>query len=220
VEQAAYILGSGSITNGSNQMYGPVGFKYLVPLVRKNIICDGNSLTRGYPGSGTVSYPVALAALESTWVVGNLGADGLTTAQMESRAAVVADPTMDAGATMNVLVAWELTNSVAGGASAATVISDFHTYCANRKTANPTRKIVVLTMLPRGAPYEATRATINADIRDAGNVGVYWDAVADVAADPDLETINATYYNGDNLHLTTAGYAIVANLVRAAINSL
>lgn len=42
----------------------------------------------------------------------------------------------------------------------------------------------------------------------------------DIAANVNLATVNGTYYNGDNVHLTDAGYALVAATVAAALQEL
>lgn len=42
----------------------------------------------------------------------------------------------------------------------------------------------------------------------------------DIAANVNLATVNGTYYNGDNVHLTDAGNQVVADAVSAAILAL
>jgi lysophospholipase L1-like esterase len=85
---------------------------------------------------------------------------------------------------------------------------------------------VWLSILPRGgsapAGFETARQAVNAAVRaNLAAAGV--DALADVGADPTIGVAgadtNTTYYQ-DQVHLTAAGHAIVANYVVNAIDSL
>ena len=82
---------------------------------------------------------------------------------------------------------------------------------------------MICTVVPRGrsaAFYEARNA-LNADLR------AHWrsfaDALADVGANrtigADGAETDATYYR-DTVHLTAAGYAIVARVVAGAVERL
>jgi hypothetical protein len=87
-------------------------------------------------------------------------------------------------------------------------------------------KVVVLTVLP--ATYSVgqnntERAFINARLRDEW--ADHADAIADVAADPNIgpngAQTNATYYSSvDEVHLTETGYATVSGIVKTAIDTI
>jgi hypothetical protein len=192
------------------------------------LICDGNSMTIGHPyeevGSldPTAPYPTQLQVLlGASWLVRNDGVDAQDIDSMAADAATQIDPLYDGGLIHNVVACWEGTNEIYysdDGAVAATKIAD---YCAARQAAG--FKVIVLTVLPRsnaGTPgdFETQRGICNAAIR--ADWATYADALADVAADSRIgdagDETNATYY-GDLVHLTKAGYAIIADIVETAL---
>lgn len=130
---------------------------------------------------------------------------------------------------------WGGTNDLYFGATAAQVISRINTYVADRLAVG--WQVIVLSILPRSAPgtpvtFEADRQTVNAALR-----ATYPNATAypriytgaspnvifcDVGDDPTIglagDETNPVYYS-DLVHLTAAGYAIVAgDYVSNAIN--
>lgn len=185
------------------------------------VIFDGNSMTDG----STSSYPATtVAALTGTWYSRNFGVSGQTTTQMISDGVSQIDPFYDSRVTNNVLVAWEATNELKLGVSATDAYNNLVAYCRARKNAG--FKVVVPTILPRsesGTPedFNTKRATVNTNIRN--NYASFATAIADVAANTDIgedgDSENATYYT-DKVHMTTAGYNIVAGIVKAAIDTL
>lgn len=188
------------------------------------VVCDGDSLTRGFAATAGYEYPTVLAAaLGSDWEIRNFGVDSQTLNAMSSDAVANNDTPFATtlGTRKNVLVAWGGTNDLYYGDSAATAISDFETYCAARKAAG--FKVVACTIIDRtesgGSWTAADAATFNASVR--ANYATYADALCDLAADPRLDDYtDSTYYQADGTHLKDAGYAAVAELVEAAVNSL
>jgi len=155
----------------------------------------------------------------------NLGVGGQTTRMMAADAGAQVDPLYAAARPANILVCWEGTNDlIVGGAppyDARSAYRHLAAYCAARRRAG--FRVVICTVLPRGqsaAFYEARNA-LNAELR------AHWrsfaDALADVAADKtigaDGAETDATYYR-DTVHLTAAGYAIVAGVVADAARGL
>lgn len=193
---------------------------------QRRLICDGDSMTAGNGATAGLDYPAQLLALlGSGWVKLNAGVGGQTLSDMQGDAASTLDPYRAAlRAGRPVLIAWGGTNDLFGGASAATTYSRLVTYCQARQAAG--WRVVVLTILPRsnvGTPgtFEADRQTVNTNMRT--NWPTFADALADVAADARLgdagDETNATYY-ADLVHLTDAGYAIVAGLAQTAIQGM
>jgi hypothetical protein len=140
------------------------------PPTAKQVIFDGNSLTRGYGASTSNDYPSqTLRLLGSQWTGQNFGVDGQTTAQMASDAATQIDPLYNTtNYAQNVLVAWEVTNDLYFGGDATNAYNRFVSYCQARRAAG--FKVVVLTVLPRSngstpTSFETSRQTINAQIR-------------------------------------------------------
>ncbi len=196
------------------------------------VVFDGNSLTAGQgatsgqnsdPPTGTIYPAVCLGYLGSKWMARNFGVSGQTTPDMSADAATQTDPLYSASNTRNVVVGWEITNDLFFGASAADAYTNYVTYCQARQAVG--WRVPAVTVLPRseaGTPagFEADRQTVNANIR--ANWRSFADSLADIASDsrigPAGSQTNPTYY-GDLVHLTDAGYAIVAQYVAAAIQS-
>ncbi|MEP0873613.1 SGNH/GDSL hydrolase family protein [Trichocoleus desertorum AS-A10] len=211
---------------------------YSLPTL-KRVLFDGNSLVRGFRATNAdTNFPgQCLSSLGSEWHGFNFGVDGQITPNMTADAAVQVDSLKRAELTKDVVVAWEATNDLFFGASAATAFSNLKAYCQARKAAG--FKVVVLTVLPRssaGTPagYEAARQALNSSLRADFNVAsgstnvllpapgiAYADALADVAADTRIgdagDEANATYYFADLVHLNNTGYGIVAAIAKDAV---
>lgn len=193
------------------------------------IVTEGDSLTTGNGIGGFSPYPWQLALLytDNRMVsVSNMATTGNTLADMAAQAASQVDPCFDSRKGRNVACLWGGTNDmysgVAGDFSGAGAYGRLVTYCQARQSAG--FKVAVLNCLPRqnaGVPagFETQRGIFNASI--AANWRTFADALVDVAADSRLQDpTNATYFNPDLVHLTAAGYAIVAALVKAQVDSL
>lgn len=120
----------------------------------------------------------------------------------------------------DVVVLWGGTNDIAAAASLATVETRLQTLAEAIRAAGA--KVVVLTCIARSnhdAAEETVRTDYNTWIR--ANWTTFADKLVDVANEPEFDaqadTSNLTYY-GDGVHLTDAGYAIIAAKVYAAIN--
>lgn len=190
------------------------------------IVCDGNSLTSGQGSTGGNTYPAQLAALIPGSAIGrtlemlNLGVGGATTAQ---RAA--ADATHAYANPYACAVLWEATNDLYVNDDLTGAISRYVAWC-NQVRADG-YAVVACTVLPRsnvGTPagFEANRISFNTYVRN--NYSAFAEALADIAANTDIgeagDETNATYYSGDNVHLSNAGYAIVAQIVLDALTPL
>jgi lysophospholipase L1-like esterase len=180
------------------------------------IIFDGNSLTAGTGSTGGLNYPnqaiSLLAADDDYYTYSNFGVGGQSITSMIADAATQVDVLYDTAKGRNIVVMWEGTNEQS--------YAKLHQYCVDRKAAG--FKVVMLTILPsmnHGAGFEATRQAINTQIRADSSA----DAIADVAASAligdEADASNLTYYT-DGTHLTNAGYAVVAAIVKTAIQSI
>jgi len=155
----------------------------------------------------------------------NLGVGGQTTPMMAADAAVEIDPLFDASRPRTILVCWEGTNDlILGGGppyDARRAYRHLAAYCRARQRAG--FSVVVCSVLPRerSVAFNAARDALNAELR------AHWrsfaDALADVAANKTIGAAGAeadpTYYR-DTVHLTAAGYAIVARVVARAVERL
>lgn len=189
----------------------------------RQFIFDGDSLTNGAISSpvDSMAYPDQIA-LAGTYKTSNLGTSAQTITLMIADAATQVDPLRDTTMVKDVVIAWGGTNDMTNVPSNPTAaFNSLKSYCQARKTAG--FKVIVLTCLPRGAvaQFETDRISFNSQIRADTS---FYDAIADVGANATIgvagSQTNATYYNADQLHLTSAGYLIVAGLVQTAIGTL
>ena len=195
-------------------------------LSRGLVVFDGCSLVDDAGLAPEDGMPAQVMALLPAGLdMKNLGVGGQTTPMMAADAAVEVDPLYDPARPATILVVWEGTNDLILGSAppydAGLAYRHLAAYCAARRRAG--FRVVVCTVLPRGrsaAFYEARNA-LNAELR------AHWpsfaDGLADVAADKaigaDGAETDAAYYR-DTVHLTAAGYAIVAGEVAGAVKRL
>lgn len=209
--------------------------KYLAkkwaPSSKRVVTCIGDSLTSGTGSSGTASQAVSIAGTNypgQAWA--SLGASGYdvridaypgrTLTQMLAEAQV-ATWTGNTGYGSPVTVIWGGTNTLTIGRSAGAAIQQIQRLALGYKQAG--HKVVILTCLPRGdaiyAGFPSDRGVYNAFL--LANYTKFADAVVDVAADSRLQnTANTTYFDADKIHLTNAGYAVVASLVAPVVAAL
>lgn len=188
------------------------------------VVCDGDSIARGY-GITTIagSMPAQLEALSTSYHVVNIGTDGKRIADMVSdgatRVDVIKDTTLFAE---NVVICQAGTNDL------YTAITDVYnnivSYCQARQAAG--WKVVVATILPRTeaglrAGFETDRQTVNASI--VSNWATFADALSDIGNDATIgqaASPNDTTYYSDKVHPTAAGNAIIAALHKTALDSI
>lgn len=208
------------------------------------VLCDGNSLTAGQGASSSANYyPAVLAGLAplaaGSIPVANIGVGGQTAAQMTStRGDVTA--AFAAGKT-NVLVAWELTNSLYFGRTAQQAVDDLLAYVEAVIADNSAWKVAVVTAIPRyqkraadGTFNDAAVTAYNAEI-DAANalLRAQWRGVAKMLVDLrtgdsgfNFSTYGSSVFDATGLyvnesadggtvrvHCSNAGYAEVARVV-------
>ena len=195
-------------------------------LSRGLVVFDGCSLVEDAGVAPEDGMPAqVMALLQDALDMENLGVGGQTTQMMAADAAVEVDPLYEAARPANILVVWEGTNDLILGRGppydAPQAYRHLVAYCRARQRTG--FRVVSCTVLPRGrsaAFYEARNA-LNAELR------AHWtsfaDALADVAADKTIGAGGAEtekrYYR-DTVHLTAAGYAIVARVVADAVERL
>lgn len=187
------------------------------------LICDGDSLTSGQGSTLGQTYPAVLSKSAAGQAHVNFGVASQTVVDMSADAATQIDAGVFPGYTTKIVLLWAGTNDLYFGATAATVYANLKTYWAARRAAG--FKVIAFTITPRsaGAPpptFEASRQTLNTSIRSDPSL---YDALVDVGANAMLgdagDETNTTYY-ADLVHMTNAGYAIVAGLAQTAIAAL
>jgi len=179
------------------------------------IVCDGNSLG----DSRASSYPITLEnSLGPPWVVYNPSFSGNTVSNNIDRAPEHVDAHYRASQAQHIVVIWEICNSLFFGATRDTTYEQYKKYCLARKALG--WKVIAVTVTPHynyllTPTFNEDAAAINADMRL--HYRDYADELADVAASPQLgDASNKTYY-ADGVHMTDAGYAVVAGIVEAAV---
>lgn len=217
-------------------MSGFAPLKYVSSAV--NVRGDGNSLMAGTGGTSLTTQLEGRAPL-SGFTILNYGIAGQNTLQMISAATDV-DGGWVAGKT-NVLLLWEGSNNICNiGRSAAQSVQDMADYIAARQAVHPW-KILLLTCLPRQtsngqvqttsqsieidnynallrANYRAIGAHVLVDIRAAGspfNMADYNNATFESMAT--ANGLWATGETGNHIHLSTAGYGVIADYIVPAL---
>jgi lysophospholipase L1-like esterase len=226
VAVAALALGLVLAQRGTHAVEGPAGGGRGPHLRRGLIVFDGCSLVADGGLSPADGMPAQVMTLLPAGLdMKNLGVGGQTTQMMAADAATQVDPLYSASRPASILVCWEGTNDLVYGTSppydARQAYLHLAAYCRARQRAG--FRVVICTVLPRGqsSTFSAARNALNAELR------AHWksfaDGLADVAANKTIGPAGAeadlTYYR-DTVHLTAAGYAIVAGVVAAAVRPL
>jgi lysophospholipase L1-like esterase len=120
----------------------------------------------------------------------------------------------------NYFVIFGGTNDIYAGVSVETIYNNLVSICTGVRALGI--KVIVLTMLPRGAnDKETERQAYNLSIRT--NWESFANALVDVGADSVIgdagDQLNTTYYS-DTVHLTNAGMNYVSELIALSIQSL
>jgi lysophospholipase L1-like esterase len=199
----------------------------------RQVVGFGNSLTLGTGSSAGINgwtrqlQALYAASTDKAWIITNQGTSGDTSAQMIPKADSIIRPLLKPTTySRNIVVVWEGTNSLNAGASVQTALADYFELLTRLRSQGWI--VVAMTVLPRsqaGVPagFEAARQTFNTELRKSVYIGQMFDALYDVAANPLIgdagDETNATYY-GDLVHLTDAGYALVAAGLKAITDVL
>lgn len=188
----------------------------------KRVIFHGNSLTYGTGVTReSTDYPTVCAAgLGSPWIGTNIGLPSWSDIDLLNKVMPRFAPHLfDPALAKNVAVYWEGTNSlltVSGAVAAPRTLAS----CAYLKALG--YKVVVCNVIDRQqAAVPADMATRISDYNTALLAG--YSTVADTHVDlhallPD--STNVTNFQADKVHLTAAGYAIVAGAVQTAVAAL
>ena len=212
-----------------------LGFLPKAPIININltnaiIVCDGNSLTYGYQSSNppTTGYPNVMHGLvpfnTNGATIYNFGVSSQTTGDMLSDVATQVYPLYSSSVT-SIVVAYEIGNDIYFNGRVDSAEARFQRYCLGVKAVG--FKVVVVTLTPRDqttafgdspSTYQGKIDAINTWLR--ANYLSFADAIADLQADSRFTTYNTTYFNGDKVHYTDAGYAAMADIIKTAILSL
>jgi lysophospholipase L1-like esterase len=188
-------------------------------------VFDGCSLVRDTGVGEADTMPAQVMELLPRDVGGvDLGVPGQTTPMMAADASTEVDP-LARGRRPAVLVVWEGTNDLLYGTDppfdAEAAFAHLASYCRDRRRAG--YRVLVLTVLPREGPEEFERARTALNARLRAGWSDFADGLADVAAERTIGRAGAEFdacYYRDTVHLTPAGYALVAVRVARAVRAL
>lgn len=181
--------------------------------VTRLIFFDGNSLVLGQNSSAGNDYPSRVMA--QTGFTTNLDYVNSGTGSRTGATQLAAFPTRAAPAfagsqAKKVYVCWEITNDLSNGATAAQAVANVQACCQAAKAAGATTT-VVQTCIRRSdfvGAGETARVAAN-NLLKALPSGI--DVCVDTAAISQLsDPSNTTYFSADGVHLTDAGYNLVA----------
>lgn len=190
-------------------------------------VADGDSLTQGIYTCDLQSYPwymerllpSSLVVYNAAWAAKTLGgADGLV-----ARYAAFTNTLFNPAAHHNIISIMAGTNDIQNGADDREVLRLLQQYsAAARKTGF---KVIVSTILPRASfspKMETFRLNLNTALR--ANWKEFADGLSDFAGDPafsDAKIVNDhTIYAEDGIHLTDAGYQILASIMSSSVRGL
>lgn len=210
-----------------NQNMGYLLSKWGVPddSAKPFLACVGNSITAGPPG-GTINYPRLITESLTTWRVSNWGIGGITTPQLQARQAPQI-ASFDSRHAKNIAALWEVGNDLDQNYTTRTArqaVDAYWAWCDSWRAGG--WKVVAVTVLPRNYGADTAKTAAVAALYNTANgfILAEWASHADAVADPTAvvnlqDPTNATYY-ADLIHPTNAGYALVAPVIQAAVQTL
>lgn len=210
-----YAMTAGQLVNACR---GVMAYANLSQPARvKNVIYSGNSISHGI-GSNFKPFAdsAATAAGVSAYDYENWGQDGYTTAQLVTRDTGVPATLFRSGGT-NVVVLWELTNSVGFGGTAAAALSSHASWVALWRAAGFT--VLSPTVIDRtsnftggqnAAGFATAQGTVNTALV-ANSGGIYGDVIVN------LNSVKAVGTAGDGTHPTQAGHDSIGGIVGTAL---
>lgn len=191
----------------------------------------GSSTTRGVGADAGKDYPSQMVALlaPTHYEFVNLGIDNEVSAEFIQRAPQNVDPLYNPTHAKNIVVLWgNLDNAprtyACGAVPIDKIYDNFATFCKARKAVG--WKTVTLTTFRQRNNFAfdefESGIALNAKLRATWQE--FCDTLVDVMADPRLGADgaqnNTQYFRPDGMHMTGDGYAIVAEMVKAAILKL
>ncbi len=199
----------------------------LLPLLDTLIVCDGDSLTdAGY--AGTTIFTVYPYLLQKEYggkaQVLNVGLGGASVFDMTISQPDTVTPLYTSVYKNKILTIMVGVNHE--GQDSTICYAELVALCNERKSEG--WKIVICTFTPITVqgdypPWQETyRQELNALIRT--NYTSFADALADVGADSRIgdfgDQEDLTYYDTDEIHLNATGHVVVAEIIKAAIDTI
>ena len=205
-----------SKTGYERTLHVTVGDGGYTPFFRPGVVVwDGGSIIAGHladPGYEFSTQTLALVPRVCDSYVSATG--GAKIADMIAEGPAEVDARYDKHADLDLCVVLAGGGDFRLGRSAAYEYAAIQTYCAARRSAG--FRVLVVTTLPSADPatFEPTRLAYDAMLRDGWST--FADGLVDIAADPRIgdtgDEFDAQFYQQDELHLTDAGYGVMASV--------
>lgn len=203
-------------TGAATQSQLDSAFRGLCGQVPLKVVCEGDSLTAGVGGT---PYPTQLAvALKDYSWVENHGFGGDTLTAMIANFATDILPEITATIRTNVVI-WGGTNDIYFGADGPTTLArlwELADLC--RKNG---ARVTLCSMIPRAnfdATQESSRTYYNNGLAQGWRA--HADGVVYLHKITGLSVFNPTFWDPDNVHLTSDGYSLVAQSVSEVCRKL
>lgn len=185
------------------------------------VVFEGDSLTAGYdPNNGTddttvISPPHQFAIRNPSALVTNVAGDGDEVVNMIGEASTQVTPRYDSSKPFNVASIWGGTNDMVDVRTAAETYANISTWCTARRSTG--FKVICSNTIRRVDLNETKRTSLNAMLA-AGHS--FCDALVDLSALLGDWTTNPSYWEFDQIHITSAGTAVVAAAWETAIRGI
>lgn len=191
--------------------------------IQVQFLGDSTTYGTGSTTPSTDSYPAQMLPLLTKSTAGstNWGHPGFSIAGIATASLTEGDVHYTPIHVQDLACIVAGTNDLGAGTDGPTAYAALASLVAGRRAAGA-RKIIVGTLWPRidfSGATETARLAYNALIRAMPAAGLV-DAVVDFNTNPHLSNPADTTYFFDGLHLTTAGYAVVASMMAAAANAI
>lgn len=187
------------------------------------VTCEGDSLTSGLGSTAGNDYPARLAVvLGATWTKLAYGSPGDKLTTITSHAAAEISPLYTPLRSKNVLIVWCGTNDlILDDVSLATLKTRMTDYCAARR--NEGFYVIYLEIMDRvdfSSDQRTRRSDFNAWL--PSRIGTDFDALMTLPVG--LSGVSPwsgspSLWSADNVHLTDAGYQLVADTVAPLVTA-
>ena len=181
-----------------------------------NLVFDGDSLTEGAYSTAGYDYPSVLSSNYPSYTKYNLGIGGAKVSEMIANFKDVDAAYATKKSILCLLGGHNDLNNAVTGANLYTSVTTYHTMA--KATGYKTIAMTVFSSALLTAGEETQRLDFNSRLSADHS---FADGFVDLAADARLQNpADTTYFNADGVHLTDAGYAVIAALVKPVLDTL
>ena len=216
-----------STTQVSNLKKSVYSENPIYPQLRQAMVFIGDSLTQGWGDSIGATWPNQLSQMVTrNYKLYDIGVAGVTCNGISTASSNFTQQALQQANPFSVSD-WCGSNDIFSSTTPAATYGYLQTTIANIRSTNATVPILVLTMIDRAnGAQETNRQAYNTLIKNgiaAGTIGTGPIYLVDVGGSAPLgvsgNSINTTYFQTDQIHLTSAGYNVVASNYKAVMDA-